>query len=75
MTELTWQELNRREAEQQAKRQAKRQATIRDPTDRLARILAKEFSLPELQLIKATALGLNALLIESFEIARQKARR
>ena len=71
MTELTWQELNRREAEQQAKRQA----TIRDPTDRLARILAKEFSLPELQLIKANALGLNALLIESFEIARQKARR
>ena len=33
MTELTWQELNRREAEQQAKRQA----TIRDPTDRLAK--------------------------------------
>ena len=71
MSELTWEELNRRDAEQQAKRQA----TIRDLTDRLAKILSREFSLAELQLIKRDALGLNALLIESFEIARQKARR
>ena len=71
MSELTWEELNRRDAEQQAKRQA----TIRDLTDRLAKILSREFSLAELQLIKRDALRLNALLIESFEIARQKARR
>jgi len=67
MSELTWQDLDRLEAERKQK--------IRDCTDRLARILAREFSLSELHLIKANALGLNAILIEAFEIARQNARR
>jgi hypothetical protein len=71
MTELTWQEVNRIEAEREAERKDK----IRELVGRLSKVLAKEFTFAELQLIKANALGMNAILIESFEIARQKARR
>jgi hypothetical protein len=67
MAELTWADVERLEVEKEAK--------IRELVARLSKVLAKEFTLPELQLIKANALGLNALLIESFEIARTKTRR
>ena len=71
MTELSWEDLNRREAEQQANRQAK----VRDLTDRLAKVLAREFSTEELKWLKSGALGMNSIQIEAFEIARQNARR
>jgi hypothetical protein len=67
MPELTWQDLDRLEAERKAK--------IRDCTDRLVKILAKEFSFNELQLITSNALGMNALHIEAFELARQNTKR
>jgi len=67
MAELTWADVERLEAEKEAK--------IRELVARLSKVLAKEFTLAELQLIKANALGLNAILIEAFEIARQNARR
>jgi hypothetical protein len=61
---MTWAELDRLEADRQAKR--------RECVERLAKILAKEFSLNELQLIQNDR-G-DAIRIEAFEIARTKAR-
>jgi hypothetical protein len=64
MREMTWAELDRLEADRQAKR--------RECVERLAKILAKEFSLNELKLIQNDR-G-DAIRIEAFEIARTKAR-
>lgn len=65
MKELTFAELDQLEAERQAKR--------RECVERLAKILAKEFSLNELRLIQNDR-G-DAIRIEAFEIARAKTRR
>lgn len=65
MTALSFAEQDRREAERQAKR--------RDCVGRLAALLAEEFSLDELRLMW-NDVG-NAILIESFEIARTRTRR
>jgi hypothetical protein len=64
MTEMTWAELDRLEADRQARR--------RECVERLAKILAKEFSLNELRLIQNDR-G-DAIRMEAFEIARTKAR-
>jgi hypothetical protein len=69
MSEMTWQELHRIEAAREADRAAKK----RDLTDRLAKILAKEFNFNELQFL--FRLDHEALRTEAFEIARVKARR
>ena len=67
MTEpLTFAQLDALEAERRAKR--------RDCVERLAKILAKEFSLNELRFIWGSALPPSPILVESFEIARTKAR-
>jgi hypothetical protein len=62
MREMTWAELDRLEADRQAKR--------RKCVERLAKILAKEFSLNELKLIQNDR-G-DAIRIEAFEIARTR---
>jgi hypothetical protein len=62
MREMTWAELDRLEADRQAKR--------RECVERLAKILAKEFSLNELKLIQNDR-G-DAIRIEAFEIARTR---
>ena len=64
MEELTFAQLDKLEADRQAKR--------RECVERLARILAKEFTLNELKFIQNYP-G-DALRIESYEIARVKAR-
>jgi hypothetical protein len=64
MEELTFAQLDKLEADRQAKK--------REVTERLAKILAKEFSLNELRFIQ---FGFGAsILIEAFEIARSKAK-
>jgi hypothetical protein len=65
MTEITWADRDRLEADRQAKR--------RECVERLAKILAKEFSINELKFVQYYA-G-SPILIEAFEIARAKARR
>jgi hypothetical protein len=64
MTEMTFQDLDRLEADRQVAR--------RDCIERLARVLAKEFSLTELRLIQNDP-G-DAVRIEAYEIARSKVR-
>jgi hypothetical protein len=65
MSEMTWAEHDRLEADRQAKR--------RECVERLAKILAKEFSLNELKLIQNDR-G-DGIRIEAFEIARTRTRR
>lgn len=64
MTEMTWQDVDRLEAERKQK--------IRDCVERLAKVLAREFDFEEIRLIQY---GGDAILIEAFEIARTKARK
>jgi hypothetical protein len=62
--ELTFAQLDKLEADRQAKK--------REVTERLAKILAKEFTLNELKFVQV---GFGAsILIEAFEIARSKAK-
>lgn len=65
MEEVSFEELDRREADRQAKR--------RECVERLAKVLTKEFSLNELRFVQYFE-G-SAILIEAFEIARSKALR
>lgn len=60
----TFAELDRLEAERQARR--------RDLVERLARVLAREFSLSDLKFI--WIFPADAIRIEAYEIARTKAR-
>jgi hypothetical protein len=68
MPEMTWEEINRTEAVREADRAAKK----RDLTDRLAKILSKEFNFNELQFL--FRLDHEALRTEAYEIARVKVR-
>jgi len=62
--ELTFAQLDKLEADRQSKK--------REVTERLAKILAKEFTLNELKFVQV---GFGAsILIEAFEIARSKAK-
>jgi hypothetical protein len=65
MQEMTWAELDALEAERQAK--------ARELVERLAKVLAKEFSYQELRFIRGWAGG--AIEIEAYEVARTKAGR
>jgi hypothetical protein len=65
MNELTFAERDRLEADRQAKR--------RECVERLAKVLAREFSLNELKLIQNDR-G-DAIRIEAYEIARTRTRR
>jgi len=62
MTEMTFAELDRLEAERQAK--------VRELVEKLATVLAREFSFQELRFIRGWSNG--AILIEAFEIARSR---
>ena len=64
MNEMTWADVDKLEADRQAKR--------RECVERLAKILAKEFSLNELKFI--WNFRADAIRIEAYEIARTKAR-
>jgi hypothetical protein len=64
MEGLTFEEMDRREADRQAKR--------RECVERLAKVLTKEFTFNELRFIQY--FDGSAILIEAFEIARSKAR-
>jgi hypothetical protein len=65
MTEMTWEDVDRLARDREAKK--------RELVERLTKVLGKEFALNELRFIWGCE-G-NAILIESFEIARSKARR
>lgn len=64
MTELTWADIDRMNAEREAKR--------RDVVERLSRILSKEFSVGELRFL--FSLDEPALVTEAVEIAKSKAK-
>jgi hypothetical protein len=66
MTELTWEDVDRLERDRQAK--------VRECVERLAKVLAKEFTLNELKLIWNYGGMPSPILVEAFEIARTKAR-
>ena len=68
MTEMTWQEARQQEAEQAAKREAAK----RDLVERLAKILAKEFSFQEIRYLQQPGSETDAIRFEAFEIARNK---
>jgi hypothetical protein len=64
MTELTWQDVDRLERERQEKRS--------ECVMRLAKILSKEFDYQELRFVQY--FDGSSILIEAFEIARNKTR-
>jgi len=66
MTEMTWEDVARLERDRQAKRV--------ECVERLAKILAKEFSLNELKFIWNYGGIPGPILVEAFEIARIKAK-
>jgi len=67
MTELTWQEIDQQARDLEAKKV--------EVTERLTRVLAKEFSLNELKLIWGAGPGFpSSILVQAFENARTQAR-
>jgi hypothetical protein len=66
MTEMTWEDVERIERDRQAK--------VRECVERLAKILAKEFTVNELKLIWNIGGIPSPIIVEAFEIARLKAK-